>query len=157
MDEVADIRVLPRLVERAGPLPDKLIQEDAAAGGKIAYFKALLRTLTSESFDLVLCGHINLLPFARLAQLRCRCPLGLVVHGIDVKQAADRPGLRFLARRVDLLISVSGLTRDRFVAWAPLKHGRSTVLPNCVDLDRFTPGPNPKPCWTATDCAASWC
>ena len=141
MDEVALIRVLPRLAERYEPLPAKLIQENDAAGGKIAYGKALLRTLASGSFDLVLCGHINLLPFARLAQLRCGCPLGLVVYGIDVQQAANRLGLRFLARRVDLLISISCLTRDRFAAWAPLKHGRQSILPLSVDLERFTPGP----------------
>jgi glycosyltransferase involved in cell wall biosynthesis len=141
MDEVAAIRVLPRLVERDEPPPAKIIQENDAAGGIAAYFKALLRTLASGPFDLVICGHVNLLPFARLAQMRCRCPLGLVVHGIDVQEAANRLGLRYLARRVDLLISVSGLTRDRFVEWAPLKHGRSSILPNCVDLERFTPGP----------------
>ena len=141
MDEVAAVRVLPRLVERDEPGPAKLIQNNAAAHGKAAYLKTLVRTLTSQSFDLVLCGHVNLLPFARLAQLRCRCPLGLVVHGIDVEQAAARPGLRFLARRVDRLISVSALTRERFLAWAPLRHGTASVLPNCVDLERFTPGP----------------
>jgi len=81
------------------------------------------------------------LPFARLAQLRCRCPLSLVVHGIDVDQAASRFGLRFLAQRVDHLISVSDLTRQRFLKWAPLKHGQTSILPNCVDLERFTPGP----------------
>ena len=140
MDNVTSVRVLPRLVERDEPLPAKLVQENDAAGGKVGYLKTLLRTLATESFDLVLCGHINLLPFARLAQVRCRCPLVLVVHGIDVQQAANRPGLRFLARRVDQLISVSGLTRDRFLEWAPLKHGSASILPNSVDLERFTPG-----------------
>ena len=141
MDEVASVRVLPRLVKSYGQLPDKLIQVDDAAGGMTAYLKAFFRTLIPGGYDLVVCGHINLLPFARLAQLRCGCPLGLVVHGIDVQHAAKRLGLRFLAQRVDLLISVSGFTRDRFLSWAPLIHGHSRVLPNCVDIDRFTPGP----------------
>jgi phosphatidylinositol alpha-1,6-mannosyltransferase len=141
MDEVAAVRVLPRLVERKEPLPAKVTQDNVAAGGKVAYLKSLIRALNSASYNMILCAHINLLPFARLAQLRCRCPIGLVVHGIDVRQAAERLGLRFLARRVDLLISVSTLTRDRFLAWAPLKHGKASVLPNCVDLERFTPGP----------------
>lgn len=141
MDEVAAIRVLPRLVETDEPSPAKISQVGAAAGGKATYLKVLLHTLATARFDLVICGHINLLPFARLAQWRCGCPLALVVHGIDVEQAASRTGLRYLARRVDQLISVSKLTRDRFTSWAPLRHGRTSILPNSVDLERFTPGP----------------
>ena len=141
MPEVASVQVLARLAEQDEQLPAKLTQDDHATGSKAAYLKTLLLMLLAESFDLVICGHINLLPFARLAQMRCRSPLALVVHGIDVQQASDRMGLRYLARRVDLLISVSDLTRQRFLQWAPLKHGRTSILANCVDLQRFTPGP----------------
>lgn len=144
MEEVAIIQVLPRLVEKEEALPKKLNQDNAAVGGVASYTKALARVLAKEKFDLILCGHINLLPFARLAQLRCRCPLGLVVHGIDVQEAKNRIGLRYLARRVDTLISVSRITLDRFSAWAPLKSGSSSILPNSVDLRRFTPGPKPE-------------
>ncbi len=141
MDEVEITRVLPRLIGHEEQLPPKLTQDTSAAGGIIDYIKALVRTLRREKFDLVLCGHINLLPFARIAQLRCHCPLGMVIHGIDVEEAKKRFGLRYLASRTDLLISVSKITLDRFLNWTPLKHGSHWILPNCVDLERFTPGP----------------
>ena len=141
MDDVEFVKGLPRLIEKHEVLPQKLIQETTAAQGIGAYSRELLRTMSKSKFDLVICGHINLLPFASLAKRRFRCPLALNVHGIDVLEAKHRFGLHYLARRVDALISVSRLTLDRFQEWAPLKKGKSFILPNCIDLDRFKPGP----------------
>ena len=64
----------------------------------------------------------------------------LVVYGIDAWQpsggAADR-----LVPRVDRVLSISELTRQRLIAWSGLAPERAVVLPPTVDLRPFGPGP----------------
>ena len=49
-------------------LPDRLIYQTQAAGGKGAYLYQLGRLLTNrKSFDGVICGHLHLLPLAAFA------------------------------------------------------------------------------------------
>jgi phosphatidyl-myo-inositol dimannoside synthase len=43
--------------------------------------------------------------------------------------------------KIDAFISVSEFTKERFLSWTQLNGIRSFILPNCVDLARFTPGP----------------
>jgi glycosyltransferase involved in cell wall biosynthesis len=108
---------------------------------------------TEESprgFDLLLCGHINLLPAAFLARKLMAqaprsvpgapCPLVLVIHGLDVWEPHRSLLVRRLARRVDAFISVSAFTRDRFLRWARVPATKGLLLPNCVDLTGFEPG-----------------
>jgi glycosyltransferase involved in cell wall biosynthesis len=73
-----------------------------------------------------------------LARVR-RARLSLVVHGIE---AWKEPGRRLsgkLVREVDDVIAVSRLTGERLSGWSGLPMERITVIPNCVDLDRFVP------------------
>ena len=144
MDEVEIVKVLPRIIEQPAETPNKLTQDNAATEGIVAYTKALRHAINKEKFDLIICGHINLLPFAKLAQLRKHCPVVLNIHGIDVDEAKKRFGLRYLAQRIDAVISVSKLTLERFQNWAPLKMGSEYILSNSVDLNRFTPEKKPE-------------
>jgi glycosyltransferase involved in cell wall biosynthesis len=65
----------------------------------------------------------------------------LVVHGIEAWQPTRRRIVNRLARQIDALIAVSDFTRQRFLAWAQPARAQTFLLPNCVDLTRFTPGP----------------
>lgn len=103
-----------------------------------------------DGFDLLLCGHINLLAVAFMARKLARrgsrsargtaCPLVLIIHGLDAWEPHRSLLVRILARRVDAFISVSGFTRDRFLRWARVPAAKCFPLPNCVDLDGFQPG-----------------
>jgi glycosyltransferase involved in cell wall biosynthesis len=158
--------------EPPGALPSKLTWITNGLGGKLRYLRAVLRIAirnrsalgsrpphsafriphgsVSSGFDLLLCGHINLLPAAFLARKLmgqaprsvpgAPCPLVLVIHGLDVWEPHRSLLVRRLARRVDAFISVSAFTRDRFLRWARVPATKGLLLPNCVDLTGFEPG-----------------
>lgn len=129
--------VLPRIVPNVPePLPEKTTFLADAGRGERAYALALTRLLRRARFDLVICGHINLLPFARVA---ARQPL-LITHGIE----AWRPQRRIsnaLIRHCRAVVSVSDLTRSRFLRWSGYA-GPAFVLPNAVRAAQY--GVRPK-------------
>ncbi|SMF63169.1 Glycosyltransferase involved in cell wall bisynthesis [Tistlia consotensis] len=116
--------------------------EMVAGGSKLRLGLAVLRCLLCcPRFDAILCGHLHLLPLAWLARLRFRAPLAAVVHGIDAWQPTGRSLSNALVARLDAVFSVSRLTLERLSAWSGLPGDRGRLLPNCIDLGRFTPGP----------------
>lgn len=139
--EVERLVVLQR--DRPPPgtaLPPRLTL--VAGGGRLGLAAALLRRLLREPrFDAVLCGHLNLLPLAWLAHRRYRAPIAAVAHGIDAWKPTGRRLVDPLVRRLDAVFGVSRLTLERLSAWSGLPPGRGRLLPNCIDLERFTPGP----------------
>jgi len=147
---VGEIVALPRhMPDPPGPLPSCLTWLTDGLGGKLRYALAVIRTaLQRGPFDAVLCGHIRLIPFALLARAAMRrgrrVPIVLIVHGVD---AWDPPTAlaRHTVRAVDRCLSVSAFTRDRMRAWTGLPDSVFEVLPNCVELARFSPGlPSPE-------------
>lgn len=146
-ERVAEVVALPRLMPQApGPLPEKLTYDTAGLGGKLRYIKAagnLFRPGLRGGFGLIICAHLNLLPLAVLLRLRmnARCPLHLVVHGVDAWAPTSNRLANACVPRVDGFISVSNVTKRRFVRWSKLRDDQGIVLPNCVDLSAFTPGP----------------
>jgi glycosyltransferase involved in cell wall biosynthesis len=190
---VKEVVALPRLMpEPPGELPAKLRYVTSGVGGKLRYILAVLKAARSfpasrlarrtgapsspiPCSSLVVCGHINLLPIAWVAQRLIRkaesrklkaeteaagprvprrtgapstvsplpapCSLLLVVHGIDAWKPTHSRLANRLVRKVDGFVSVSEFTKQRFLAWSKLNGVRSFILPNCVCLADFTPGP----------------
>lgn len=68
-------------------------------------------------------------------------PIVLVVHGIDAWQPTRSALVNRLVRKVNAVVAVSEFTRKKFWDWARPETARSFILPNCVDLAQFTPGP----------------
>jgi glycosyltransferase involved in cell wall biosynthesis len=164
----AEVMAVPRLMQESpGQLPGKLTWITDGLGGKLQYVAAVLKSLRrkpagaqretarvnpqfSTGFDLLICGHINLLPAAFLARQLMRpasrsmpgapCPLVLIIHGLDAWEPHRSLLVRSLTRRVDAFISVSAFTRDRFLQWARVPAAKGFPLPNCVDLTGFEPG-----------------
>ena len=142
---------VPRLMQRApGPLPEKLTWVTTGLGGKLRYVTAMLRSLRQSAgpgpaaapgYSLVICGHMNLLPFAFLHRLWFKTPIALIIHGIEAWTPPQRPFVKFLARRVDCFVAVSELTKGRFLDWAGLPPELGLVLPNCIDASLFESGP----------------
>lgn len=167
----AEVVALPRLMPGApGTLPAKLTWITAGLGGKLRFTVAAAKCARrkpagpiagtagrdfhpSNGFDLLICGHINLLPAAFLARRFMRrapgatgaasCPLVLTMHGLEVWEPHRSALVRSLARRPDAFVSVSAFTWDRFARWSRVAAAKQFVLPNCVELSGFSPGEKP--------------
>ncbi len=142
---VGSVNILPRRVPATPePLPACVRQAHAPRFGKIGYsLKAVQQTLAGNP-DLIICGHVNLLPLAALVKHLARRPvrLVLVIHGIDVwTPLQDFPDTGL----IDQVVSVSRFTLEAFQSWSGFPAGQCSVLPNTIDLGRFSPGPRPGP------------
>lgn len=128
-----ELVVLPRLIPNPiEPLPPKTRFVEAAARNEAAYVAQLIGAIRREKFDLVICGHVNLLPLARIAT---KHPL-LITHGIEAwKPLRDRISNR-VVKRCRAVVSVSDVTRRRFLDWSHFD-GPTFVLPNAVHVEDY--------------------
>lgn len=136
--------VWPRLIPEAigVPLPEAVVYERKFARGKLTYiFHMAVELVIGPPIDIVVCGHIHLLGAAWLIAKARRARLALVIHGIEAWRPTKKPWLNWLVGRIDALISVSRLSALRFSAWSHAPAALWIILPNCVDIDAFTPGP----------------
>ena len=135
---VALPRVMPNVPE---PMPDKLVYVDSAAGGKLRYLTTAVRVLAGDrSHDLVVCGHINLLPLAWLASRFLDVPLVLFIYGIDAWQPTRSALANFLVGKIHWVVSISDITARKFHAWVPSKTQQLSVLPNAIHPEWYGPG-----------------
>ncbi len=143
-ENVKDVVCVPRLFfTRPAALSPKLKYLEQAANGLARYLRVILfdRTLDVH-FDAVFCAHIHLLPFAVFLARRCKAPLHLVVYGFEAWKP-NRIFLRFFLRGLASFISISEFTKQKFYSWSQVS-APSFILPCCVDLERFHPGPKPE-------------
>lgn len=145
--DCAQIVVLPRLMRlgpATAPVPDKAVQDNRAIGGRLRYLLYCLgRLFFGGRFDLIVCGHVTLVPFALMWGLLRRTPVLLTIHGIDAWQPSRWRLINLLVAKVPYVVSVSALTRDRFIAWSGIDKEKVFILPNCVDAMLYGPGPKP--------------
>ncbi len=139
---VSQVVALPRLMpDSPGAIPDKVVYLTNSLGGKLSFLRAVFGLLRDRrGFDLIVCGHINLMPIAYLARMIMRAPLLLITHGIDVWRPTRSTLVNYLVRKVDAFISVSELTKRRFISWSGISPSKGRILPNCFDPSSFTPG-----------------
>jgi glycosyltransferase involved in cell wall biosynthesis len=141
MPEVKEIVAIPRFIPGpVGDLPPKLTYHIEGVGSKIRYGKTVLKVLRGR-FDLVICGHINLLSLAWLASIKSRTSLVLLVYGIDVWQPHESTAVRLLLKQTDAIWSISEITRGKMVMWSKVDIDRFHILPNAIDLDYYGLGP----------------
>lgn len=141
---VERVHALPRLISEpiVEPIPESVVYDRKAARGKLSFVgRAMARGGVDDRIDLVVCGHLHLLPVAwSLARAR-RAVLTLIIHGIDAWTPSKSVLANQLARSADQVISVSRYSATRFTAWAGVSIDKVSILPNCVDLERFMPAP----------------
>jgi asparagine synthase (glutamine-hydrolysing) len=113
----------------------------AAAGNKARYVLAVLKAMRQGPYGMVLVGHVNMSTLGTWVARRLGVPCVLFVHGIDVWTPHKSPAVRRSLPLFDRVVGVSQHSLDRFNHWAGLDPTRQRVLPNCVDLQQFTPGP----------------
>ena len=121
-------------------MPESIVYDRRAARGKIAFLQRLGSHLWArQPINLVICGHINLLPAAWLFAHAQGARLALIIHGVEAWTARDVWSSR-IVRSVDAFIAVSRYSAEKFSAWSKTPMDRGFILPNCVDLDHFRPG-----------------
>jgi glycosyltransferase involved in cell wall biosynthesis len=138
---IDEVVVVPRVIARElQPLPAKVKHLAARAGSKLKF----LRTVASLSqstgaFDLVVCGHVNLLPAAWLAARRMKARLLVVCYGLEVWNPGNWPK-RYMLHRTDAIVAISAFTVKRLREWAVIAGDRISLVPNAIDLSAYTPG-----------------
>src|SRR5262249_1626640 len=90
-----------------------------------------------ERYDVVLCGHINLLPFAEVARRLLRAKHVLLIYGIDAWCPTGWPITDRLVTSTDLVISISQFTKQRFLACSTVHDRRVHLLPNAIHLEEY--------------------
>jgi phosphatidyl-myo-inositol dimannoside synthase len=141
--KVAEVVTLPRRIEETvGGMPPRISYRTEAARGKLAFAASMAAELGPRShYDMVIAGHMNLLPLAVAFQCLRGGELGLVIHGIEAWQPSRRFFTAPALRRLRWLLSVSRYTEDQFLRWAPVPAAtRRIVVPNTVDTAKFAPG-----------------
>jgi phosphatidylinositol alpha-1,6-mannosyltransferase len=141
VNSVSEVIALARVITKdQETVPEKVVFDRKAANGFTSFIRrVMIQAVMARSVSLIICGHINLLPLAWVVSRLKRCPLLLVVHGIDVWEPHRNFLVRALVVRVDAVISVSCYTAERMQKWCGVSESRFRILPNCVDLDNFIP------------------
>ena len=124
------------------PPPTKLVQH-FLPGSAPRYALAALRHGLKLRPDVILCGHINLLPIAALLKKLTGRPLILEAYGIEAWERL--PGLRSWGiQQVDLVIAISRFTREQLIRWSGIEPDRVRVVPNAVHLNYYSSGEKPR-------------
>ena len=129
-DDVEEVLVVPRVVRNdPGRIPHKITFLADAARGPAHYLRALA---TVRKADLVICGHLNLLPVACALTAH---PL-LFVYGIEAWKPMRSPLSRRLLHRCRAVVSISDLTLRRLLAWSGYR-GPTHLLPNAIHAGQY--------------------
>jgi asparagine synthase (glutamine-hydrolysing) len=140
MPDVSEVVVVPRVMRfSAQQVPPKVRFLAHARGSKLRYMMALA-PLAFEHFDLVVCGHLNLLaaaaPFAKLKNV----PLVAQVYGIEAWRRPHR-STPFLLKQVDAVWSISNVTAERMSLWAALVPPSYRIIPCTFRAEHFGVAP----------------
>jgi glycosyltransferase involved in cell wall biosynthesis len=73
--------------------------------------------------------------------MRIQVPLVTFIYGIEAWKPTRRIFVNFLARRKKHFVSISQVTKDRFLSWSRVGSESVAVLPNAVHSDVCLPGP----------------
>jgi glycosyltransferase involved in cell wall biosynthesis len=145
--EVQEVVAVPRRM--AAPpqsLPPKLTYLTQGLPDRCSYIKAIIRLLQHDAdFALIVCGHLKLLPMAWLAGMLTKAPTGLLIYGIDAWRPLKNPIMRYALSKIAFLISISEITKQKFLQWSRLTPRRAFVLPNAVMPEHYGAGDKPQP------------
>ena len=96
-----------------------------------------------ERPEIIISTHVNFAPLAYYLKRITGVPYWVAAHGVDVWGVTD-PALKTALRAADLILSVSGYTRDRLLSEQRLDRDKVVILPNTVDSARFNIKPKPE-------------
>ncbi|MEG3637861.1 glycosyltransferase family 4 protein [Magnetococcus sp. PR-3] len=121
-----------------GPIPEQIQVETGALSGKVSYLRhATSQALFGGHYDLILCGHINLLPLSQILGTLTGTPVILLGYGIEVWQPTGGGLTRWALNQLAGFISISQTTTDRLLHWSPSIKDKALLLPNAIHLDDY--------------------
>ena len=138
------VHALPRLISQPieEAIPEAVVYDRKAARGRLAFLHRLASyARRHEQIDIVVCGHLHLLPAAWLIARLQGARLALIIHGIEAWTPSRKFLANWLASRVDAVIAVSRYSASHFGRWSKVPTEQIFILPNCVDLNSFRPQP----------------
>jgi phosphatidyl-myo-inositol dimannoside synthase len=139
--DVAQVTVLPRVIP--GPLeatPPKVSFVTESARGKLAFVRSATTASLRGPYDWIVCGHVNLLPVARVASALLGAPIVLLIYGIDVWTPTRSRLVNLMIPRVAAWVSISDCTTNRLRSWSP-EPVRAFLCPNAIELSEYAVGP----------------
>ena len=123
-------------------MPENLTYLTNSAGGKLTYLWTCLKlALFGKRADLIICGHLHLLPFAYLLKLCHRCPVIPLTYGVEAWTPTAHGSANWLCRKLDGFISIRKLTAGRLKQWAEIESAKFYYLPNCIDEEQYGVAP----------------
>ena len=131
-EDVEEVVIVPRVIPTdPGPIPPKIRFLGAAAKGPVRYVRGIAEARRAKA-DLVICGHVNLLPVARALSSH---PL-LFVYGIEAWKPMRSGLTRRLLHSCSAIVSISEITRQRLLAWSGYR-GPTHLLPNAIHAELY--------------------
>ena len=122
-------------------LPEKLIYDTGGVRGWLRYVGRTLRhCLNHGRFDLVICGHIHLIPLAVFAAKLVWAPILLEIYGVEAWQPNRRKSVNRLLSEIAFVVSISQHTRDRFLTWSRVPAEKVVLVPNAIHADLYRGG-----------------
>lgn len=140
VQEIDEVAVLSRKLDYdvdPAVLPKKvnLIKTSAS---KISYLLNVIRLISMfRKYDLIICGHVNLVSLAWFVAKRFHAKFYLFAYGVEVW----KPPTSFLTKRClkysSGVVAISQFTADKLTAWLGKK--KTFILPLMVDTAKFFP------------------
>ncbi|MFA6599601.1 MAG: glycosyltransferase family 4 protein [Candidatus Omnitrophota bacterium] len=138
-----EVVAIPRLMTgEPGRLPSKLTYLTTGIGNKLKYIKTVLFAISKKGpFDLIISGHIHLVPLAIVLKwLLCR-PVILIIYGVDAWQPTKRHIVDFLVAQTNIFITISEFSKQKFLQWTHLKQAEWYLVPPCIEQSLYGEGP----------------
>jgi len=128
---IEKIHVIPRIIrETPTGIPDKCVFNERAATDLSSFGQEVIKQSLKGGYDFILCTHINLLPFARIATGFSRKKIGVIHYGIEVWKPTGRRFTDYISPKCDPIISISDFSAERFSQWAGVPEQQIKLLPN---------------------------
>lgn len=141
IDVVERVVVVPRLMpEDCGEIPAKVEYETSGLRSRWHFAWTSISRALRGKYEIIYCAHVNLLPVARICQQLTGAPIVLAIYGIEVWSPKPDRIRKIIQSNVNLIVSISETTADRFLQWCDVPREKVAIVPNAIDLDLYRKG-----------------
>ena len=128
------VRKISRPIEQVGSKVELL---NKASLKKIKFISKCFRSVSAD-YDLIICGHINLLSIGLILKIVSNSPIVLLAYGIEVW--SSNFSRKIFLKFVDSIWVISSFTKKRMNLWARLADSSYQLLPNAINLKDYCLG-----------------
>jgi len=126
-------------------VPSKIFYNAHSHKGKLSFVLQILLLMvqTDIGYDLIICAHNNLLPYAYLLAKLKNIPVWCEIYGIDAWNPHHSFIVNRLLPKISKFITISQYTKHRFIKWSQIAKEKVVILPPSFNSDKFQTGPKP--------------